>query len=75
MRTGDKNMKRYYEMRLSEKAEFVYNNSEFEIWQDEETLIYQVRLGIRDVWIETVSEQEVNEFLESFYYEELEEEE
>ncbi len=68
-------MKRYYEMRLSEKAEFVYNNSEFEIWQDEETLIYQVRLGIRDVWIETVSEQEVNEFLESFYYEELEEEE
>ena len=42
-------MKRYYEMRLSEKAEFVYNNSEFEIWQDEETLIYQVRLGIRDV--------------------------
>ena len=68
-------MKRYYEMRLSEKAEAVYNNSEFEIWQDEETLMYQVRLGSRDVLIETVSEQEVNEFLESFYYEELEEEE
>lgn len=65
-------MRRYYEMRLSEKAEAVYNNSDFEIWQDEE--MYQVRLG-RDAVIETTSEQEVNEFLESFYGEYKEEEE
>ena len=64
-------MRRYYEMRLSEKAETVYNNSDFEIWQDEE--MYQVRLG-RDVVIETASEKEVNEFLESFYGEYKEEE-
>lgn len=67
-------MKRYYEMRLTEKAEMVYNNSDFEIWKDEEALMCQVRLGSRVVLIETASEQEVNEFLESFYYEELEEE-
>ena len=65
-------MRRHYEMRLSEKAEVVYNNSDFEIWQDEETLVCQVRLG-RDVVIETTSEQEVNEFLESFYEEYKEE--
>lgn len=67
-------MRRYYEMRLTEKADMVYNNSDFEIWKDEETLMYQVRLGSRVVLIETASEQEVNEFLESFHYEELEEE-
>lgn len=63
-------MRRYYEMRLSENAEVVYNNSDFEIWQDEE--MYQVRLG-RDVIMETTSEQDVNEFLESFYGEYKEE--
>lgn len=66
-------MRRYYEMRLSENAEVVYNNSDFEIWQDKETLVCQVRLG-RDVVIETTSEQDVNEFLESFYGEYKEEE-
>ena len=66
-------MRRYYEMRLSEKAEAVYNNSDFEIWQDGETLGYQVRLG-RDAVIKTASEEEVNEFLESFYGEYKEEE-
>ena len=63
-------MRRYYEMRLSEKAEAVYNNSDFEIWQDEE--MYQVRLG-REVVMKTASEKEVNEFLENFYGEYKEE--
>lgn len=67
-------MKRYYEMRFTEKAEAVYVNSEFEVWRDEETLMYQVRLRSRDVLIETDSEQEVNEFLESFYEENMKEE-
>ena len=66
-------MRRYYEMRFTEKAEAVYVNSEFEVWQDEETLMYQVRLRSRDILIETDSEQEVNEFLESFYDENMEE--
>ena len=65
-------MRRHYELRMSEKAEAVYNNSDFVIWQDEETLVCQVGLG-RDVVIETASEQEVNEFLESFYEEYKEE--
>ena len=67
-------MRRHYEMRLTEKAEAVYNNSDFEIWKDEETATYQVRMRDREVLMETASEQDVNEFLESFYYEETEEE-